>query len=379
MYKNESFYLGESFHSLAQKAVPEDVFDDDGRLFVPYVVNLAFACELYLKSLVSDGISQVRGHRWDDLFSKVSEKNQEAIHNHPYFKGDDQFGKKLIENGKIFESWRYCFEPKKQAFVDLVFLEHFAEVVHGLAEQEVRENSVLAVPNPVDKLVQACERLFELDSLALSDAYYYSSLPLCVIDAVFSIGVKYTSTENTVRRYCEYFQVKKYDRNRTSTKMQHSISEFIANIEKIGIARSADIVFKNHQRTSARNGILKAEAVVLFAKVLQKYGVETFEDLHAKGLSEEAESELKQIPGQRSGLSLQYFYMLSGDDTLAKPDRHILRFIHQHTGKVPTMREAQELMTQTVAKLKNRYLNLNVRLLDYTIWDYMAHSAGKGK
>ena len=106
MYKNESFYLGESFQSLAQKAVPEDVFDDDGRLFVPYVVNLAFACELYLKSLVSDGISQVRGHRWDDLFSKVSEKNQEAIHNHPYFKGDDQFGKKLIENGKIFESWR---------------------------------------------------------------------------------------------------------------------------------------------------------------------------------------------------------------------------------------------------------------------------------
>lgn len=274
-------------------------------------------------------------------------------------------------NGGIYHKGRRvgnCVNGKRQV-IDIT----------GVTKLEVCAVPISDDLPPVDKLVQACERLFELDSLALSDAYYYSSLPLCVIDAVFSIGVKYTSTENTVRRYCEYFQVKKYDRNRTSTKMQHSISEFIANIEKIGIARSADIVFKNHQRTSAKNGILKAEAVLLFAKILQKYGIETFKDLHAKGLSEEAESELRQIPGQRSGLSLQYFYMLSGDDTLAKPDRHILRFIHQHTGKVPTMREAQELMTQTVAKLKNRYLNLNVRLLDYTIWDYMAHSAGKGK
>lgn len=30
-----------------------------------------------------------------------------------------------------------------------------------------------------------------------------SSLPLCVIDAVFSIGVIYTSTANTVTRFCE--------------------------------------------------------------------------------------------------------------------------------------------------------------------------------
>lgn len=35
------------------------------------------------------------------------------------------------------------------------------------------------------RLALACERLFDLDALTLSELYYYASLPLCVIDAVF--------------------------------------------------------------------------------------------------------------------------------------------------------------------------------------------------
>ena len=47
-----------------------------------------------------------------------------------------------------------------------------------------------------NRLALACERLFDLNTLTLSESYYYASLPLCVIDAVFSIGVKYTGTQN---------------------------------------------------------------------------------------------------------------------------------------------------------------------------------------
>ena len=86
------------------------------------------------------------------------------------------------------------------------------------------------------------------------------------------------------------------------------------------------------------------------------------------------ELAVKQIPGQRSGLSWQYFLMLSGDDNLAKPDRHILRFVEKQLGYKPSMEGAQQLMSATVALLKHKYPNLTVRLLDYSIWDASARN-----
>ena len=47
--------------------------------------------------------------------------------------------------------------------------------------------------------------LLKFVDLQLDQAYFYQSLPLCVIDAVYSIGVRYSSTEATVQRFCEHF------------------------------------------------------------------------------------------------------------------------------------------------------------------------------
>lgn len=229
----------------------------------------------------------------------------------------------------------------------------------------------------VARLVESCERLFALDTVKLSKSYYYASLPLCVIDAVFSIGVRYAGVQNTVRRYCRYFSLREYDLERNISGDTHTVPELIRNIETIGVRQCADSVFQNHQRTSSRNGILKVDAVLRFAKVLQRYGVETFADLRNNKLTTEAEREIKAIPGQSSGLALQYFYMLSGEDDLAKPDRHVLRFLEQCTGEKPSMATAQKLLSQAVKLLKANYPDLTVRLLDYTIWDYMAHGARK--
>ncbi|MEG0597556.1 MAG: nucleoside triphosphate pyrophosphohydrolase [Oscillospiraceae bacterium] len=227
------------------------------------------------------------------------------------------------------------------------------------------------------RLAESCERLFALDTVKLSESYYYASLPLCVIDAVFSIGVRYTGVQNTVRRYCRYFSLREYDPKRDISGDAYTVSELIKNIETIGVGPCADSVFQNHQRTSSRSGILKVDAVLRFAKILQQYGVETFADLRNNKLTTQAEHEIMAIPGQSSGLSLQYFYMLSGEDNLAKPDRHVLRFLEQYTGKKCSVTAAQELLSQAVKLLKAKYPNLTVRLLDYTIWDYMAHGAPK--
>ena len=224
-----------------------------------------------------------------------------------------------------------------------------------------------------DTLCAACETLLDLKAAALSQSYYYSSLPLCVIDTVFSIGVKYASTQNVVKNYCNYYGLREYNTWGGDKGDTHSISQIVENITYLGVEKSADIVFKNHQRTSTRSGILKADAVLRFAKVLQKYGVETFDDIGQKGLPSEAENEILKIPGQKSGLSLRYFYMLSGDDSYSKPDRHILRFLEEQTGREFTIQEAQKLLSDTAKMLQSKYPHMTVRLLDYSIWNYMAH------
>ena len=223
------------------------------------------------------------------------------------------------------------------------------------------------------RLAQACEQIFELEKLALSESYSYASLPLCIIDAVFSIGVRYTSTQNAVSSYCRYFGINEYQSQCKTGEVPHTLSQMIEGLEKLGTSACADKVFCNHQRTSARNGILKADAVVKFAKVLQEQGIENLEDFRAIGLSEQVEQEIMRIPGQKSGLSLRYFYMLAGDDDYAKPDRHVLRFIKRHAGLSVGIQEAQELLQKTVGILKAKHPHMTVRLLDYAIWDYMAH------
>jgi hypothetical protein len=52
----------------------------------------------------------------------------------------------------------------------------------------------------IAKLTTYCLINLDFTNLQLDQAYFYLSLPLCVIDAVYSIGVRYSATEATVRR-----------------------------------------------------------------------------------------------------------------------------------------------------------------------------------
>ena len=63
------------------------------------------------------------------------------------------------------------------------------------------------------------------------------------------------------------------------TEPEHTIKEFIENVESFNnIEEFTDVVLKNHQRTSSRNGILKSEAVYELAKTFQKYNINTLAD-----------------------------------------------------------------------------------------------------
>jgi hypothetical protein len=187
---------------------------------------------------------------------------------------------------------------------------------------------------------------------------------------VFSIGIKYQTTQGVVQRYCNYFKLNKIrtDKNLVpDIKSQQSISNFLEMHDKYDFTEQ---IFQNRNRTSPQNGILKSEAVFLFADVLKKYQIEYFQDIYKFYINKEIGEEVMQIPGQRSGISLKYFLMLAGNNDLIKPDRQILSFLKEIIGYSVSIEEAQEILLRTCCILKKDFPTLTLRLLDHLIWNY---------
>lgn len=227
--------------------------------------------------------------------------------------------------------------------------------------------------NDIEVIAAHAERVLPLASACLGDEYYYQSLPLCVIDAVYSIGVRYEGVKNVVARYCARFDLRRIRTTKGAfppVHEQESVTAFCEKAERIGPDNMAQSVFCNRQRTSARNGILKANAVYRFAAVLRKHDIEYLQDISGGVGNTGLATDVLSIPGQASGISLQYFSMLAGSDDLIKPDRMILAFLKSVLGRSVCTSEAQDLLTAATVQLRVNYPSLTPRLLDHEVWKY---------
>ncbi|MGX5858744.1 hypothetical protein ACWKW6_34150 [Dyadobacter jiangsuensis] len=233
----------------------------------------------------------------------------------------------------------------------------------------------------IGEVAQFCNEHLALKQPILSKSYYYQSLPICVIDAVFSIGVRYSGVEKVVDNFCSYIKIKKFrDRgsNFPEVKDQYSVNEFINDYSQVDSADLANNVFKSRQRTSSRGGILKADAAKQWMHVLSRYSIDNFQDLNTKlgleaGELDGLEQDIRLIRGQGSGISLGYFYMLAGRDNFIKPDRMIMRFLRNRFGNDRiSVADAANLIDALVKRLRRDYTyhDLTVRDLDHAIWNF---------
>lgn len=223
------------------------------------------------------------------------------------------------------------------------------------------------------KFTDRCEK--ELD-LSRSESDYEKitkCLPIFIMDAVFSIGVKYTGVTNTIDKYTEYFHCN-FTREKEGPT-EHTINEFLENIKLVGgPEKFSEIALRNKQRTSARNGILKAKACYKFAEILQENKINTVDDFLGFKDKNALEKDIKLITGQGSGIMLKYFYMLTGDTSRVKPDRQIFRFIQEIIPEAKTQDDVLDIFTQGVKILNVKYPHLTVRSLDNLVWAYMSGS-----
>jgi hypothetical protein len=215
----------------------------------------------------------------------------------------------------------------------------------------------------VQTVAEFCRRSLPFE-LALGSEYGYKNLPLCVLDAVWSIGVRYTGVQNVIARYQKSYGL-------DSESATHSVNDLIENIQRTGASRFATEVVCNSQRTSTRGGILKSEAVLRFALVLKEHQIQLISGLRNYHENRALRSDLSMIPGQGSGISIRYFFMLAGDTTLIKPDRMTLGFLSEALRRqVVDFDEAQDLIAGASMLLKGEYPTLTPRDLDHEIWKF---------
>jgi hypothetical protein len=263
----------------------------------------------------------------------------------------------------------------------------FFGILHDSKKTEKPHNNTVEMPTEtkIDESLQNEKSIYPKESyklaedslknlnlkIQLGDEFFYQSLPLCVIDAVYSLNQKYTATQNVVQRFCERFKLQTFRDPREklpAIDRQFSINDLLTVYKEYSFQEMAEDIYKNRRPTSPRGGILRSEAIYHFSKVLQKYRINYLQDV-AKIIADSSfERDILTIPGQGSGVSLRYFYMLAGSDDYLKPDVWIIRYVEEMIIRKVTIEECENLLKCTADILKEKFPLLTPRQLDYAIW-----------
>jgi hypothetical protein len=195
--------------------------------------------------------------------------------------------------------------------------------------------------------------------------YKEPSIVIGVIDSIFSIGSKYESTIKVVNRF-----IKKININRNED--DYTTKEFIRDFVTFSDEELANDIFKNRQRTSTTNGVLKAAAVKQIINIFDDNGIQTKKDLLNHKNIKEVERQVRTVKGQASGVSFDYIMMHAGDENRFKPDRHIYTFFEKilEYGKL-TENELEKAFFDELAIVKEVYPYFTARSLDSLIWEYV--------
>lgn len=223
----------------------------------------------------------------------------------------------------------------------------------------------------VDRFLAHCDELLDPPATWTAPPGYPQSLALCVIDAVWSLGIRYDTVLSVVTRYA------RFRGHETLTACRDGVPDLIAVFDAVGGAAEFADAIGTRQRTSTHAGApLKAEAVRLAAQALGGLGVTGVPELHHAldgGRRGQVAAAWRRVPGQKSSdIGWRYLLLLAGREEV-KPDRMVCRFAAAALGKpLVTSQEAAALL---VAAARRRAWS--VRTLDHTIWRYQSVRNGR--
>lgn len=215
-------------------------------------------------------------------------------------------------------------------------------------------------------LVRACTERLNPSSQWKPFEGYPGSLALCVLDAIWSINVRYPVTRGVIGRY-------RNQRRWQGNPDEDGLPELLAVYERLGgVDAFIEQVGTRNRVSTQKDAMRKGEAVFLAASAMHNLGIDTadqFREADGTALGDQAREAWLAIPGQRSGISWRYVRMLAGLPDV-KPDRMVVRFIASALGEgestINTDRAVE--LVQAVAE----QLGVDQRALDHEIWEYQS-------
>lgn len=210
-------------------------------------------------------------------------------------------------------------------------------------------------PELVGKLVAYCKEKLDFTIPAPRG---YDSAPICALDSVFSLGIKYVTVERVVDRFLKYLGA--------GTDTTITTSEVLDVIEPLSAEQLSEIVENHNLTDTGKNPILKTEAYKQFLGVMKEYDIETVEDIADAVNNEDFKDDIMAIRGQTNGTALDYLFILARVDSYVKYDRHIQRFVQNGTHLSNVAKSKGVRLVRETAKA----LGLTPRHLDFIIWSW---------
>lgn len=221
-------------------------------------------------------------------------------------------------------------------------------------------------PTKFDELVEA---VVALDPQPRKQRW--SSLSLCIADAVWSIGAHYDNVVvPLVRKVAAEFGVE-----RATVPMGEPIGRDPLPVARLSELSVDELIrLTNRQNTSTRGGIRKADAVLRHAEVFRTHEVVDLAEAIALFGDEKrfaaVNTDLRRIPGEGAyAVRRDYLWMLIGQDDLIKPDRMVLRWFKKHgviVGPIAARDLIAELVPAVSARLKR---TVTAWEIDHALWN----------
>jgi hypothetical protein len=216
--------------------------------------------------------------------------------------------------------------------------------------------------NRVDKVYSRVLTTKILEGMKYSSDYKYRDIMSPLVDVVFSQNEDNNRlTLDTINNFKNHFNV---DHNFT-------VSKFLKKMEDNKDVDLAKDILKSSLRTSAKGGITRADVIVEWAKILNKFSVQNVRDLISVYENPNIERQLLTINGQGSGETFRNFLRIAGSDDFVKPTRYMVDFVNDSIDEIVDGVQVMSLLKATSRKLRKAYPKLKLKDLDYAIWYYM--------
>jgi len=196
----------------------------------------------------------------------------------------------------------------------------------------------------------------------------YADISLALVDAVYSIQMRYTAVRRVVTAYASASGIpdRPLAAAQSSTPPEGGLSRLLERASALSGMQLADHLFGGSR--SKTRGRLKADVCADVASRLIRAGVTTRDDLREQAADPRVRSAWTGTTGL-AWVTWQYFCMLNGLDGL-KPDVTLIRFVTKTLGRPVSATETERLLVSASDHLRRDHPDLNRRTLDHTLWRF---------